>query len=328
MMHHSHSNNTGGKQNKKEKKGGKKKKAQPKKQQLKQKLVEHHQQQQPQQQQQQPPPQRNSSKSKSQSPGSLSSPRRAQRRGRSPTTKCGYNSDGESIRRSSHSRSTQGGGASLSLSTSRLSLGSICDSSDDDLLAEEPIVITTTGRPPPSPPRASGQRGAPDPPERGGDARENNSDGGLSRGTRDHSVAAESVAESILSLDQAAWIAMTQASPTRLSPTRYVKEDDDGDCNVNDGGIMPSFSRSAEGRDEVDDDGNIAQSPSVDSDNDIFMLSEEVEHTTKEREPSPFSPRDANAVEGYFKVRFENELGLGWNGYGCWTSQCCHNNGI
>ena len=115
--------------------------------------------------------------------------------------------------------------------------------------------------------------------------------------------------KSILSQDQATWIAMRQASPTRPSPTRYGKYDDDG--NDDDGGIVPSCSRSAEGRDEVDDDGNgdgnIAQSLSADSDNAIFMSSEEVEHTRKEREPS-FSPRDANAVEGYFKVRFENDV--------------------
>jgi len=120
------------------------------------------------------------------------------------------------------------------------------------------------------------------------------------------------VAKSIMSHDQAAWMAMTQPSLTRPSPVRYVNRDQqqDGDDDENEhchvgkveiGGIGMQGSWNFEARDEVDDEGSGAGAPSPTGTDDAVLSPVATYSTNKEREPSPFFSRDVNAVEGYFK---------------------------
>ena len=129
----------------------------------------------------------------------------------------------------------------------------------------------------------------------------------------------EDVSDSIMSRDRAVWMAMTQPSPTRPSPVRwdpfsgdanedhvenhYHLENDDGKHSNGDGGIVAQGSRSFEARDEVDDQGSGTSMPSPACSGSAVPPVAARHATNKEREPSPFSPRDTNAIEGYFKVR-------------------------
>mmetsp|Transcript_1198 Transcript_1198/g.2995 ORF Transcript_1198/g.2995 Transcript_1198/m.2995 type:complete len:865 (-) Transcript_1198:165-2759(-) len=190
--------------------------------------------------------------------------RRSQpRRGRSPTARHSYNSDGESIRQSSQSSQGSPRGGSLSLSTR----GTSAPANEQ---YEEPIMIQ--GVPLRSPHRLA--------------LNHNEGDSDPSVIAEEESVV-ESVAESVLTHDRIAWMAMTQVPPPRSA---------------------------AEARDEVDDENNSARTPThatatpavaaADNVSASAVLAEVVAGSaaSSARDPSPSSPyREANAIDGYFK---------------------------
>ena len=116
------------------------------------------------------------------------------RRGRSPTAKHGYNSDGESIRRSSNSRSA----SNHSLSTCNSSASGVRGAVGSPYLGQRAPIM-----------------------ERGADPSIMKTESSIAAKS---SVAAESIAES----DQAAWMAMTQQQQSQQQISSEKKDENDG----------------------------------------------------------------------------------------------------